>query len=220
MPERMPMQNFERAEMPAEPPPAAAAVRFQPLATYGLMGVNIAVFLLMVLSGVSAIDPTAEDAYRWGATFGPVVMHGQWWRLFTAMFVHFGIIHLSMNMYVFYSVGRITEALFGRAKLVLLYVATGFAGSVLSVVVHPQAVGAGASGAIFGVYGAFLGLLYARRKAIHPVAMKQMVGSATRFLGINLVYGFLSGRVDMAAHIGGLVSGLVLGYVLVDRSRS
>lgn len=212
--------NFDRVESPAEPPaPRPTRPRFQPIATYALIGVNVAVFALMVASGVSAVQPTAQDAFNWGANYGPATLHGQWWRLFTSMFVHYGIIHLGMNMYVFYSVGRITEALFGRARLVILYVATGLAGGLLSLWVHPDVVGAGASGAIFGVYGAFLGFLYVRRHVIAPQAMKAMTRSATTFLGINLIYGFMSGRIDLAAHIGGLLCGVLLGYVLVDRAK-
>lgn len=221
MPEHPSNFHYDRVESPAAPP-AARPTRpaFQPVATYALIGVNVAVFLLMVLNRVSPVEPTTKDVYDWGATFGPAVLHGQWWRLFTAMFVHYGFVHLAMNMYVFYSVGRITEALFGRMKLVLFYVATGLAGSLLSVMVHPQAVSAGASGAIFGVYGAFLGFLVAQRHVIAPEAMKAMTRSATTFLGINLIYGFMSGRIDMAAHIGGLLSGFVLGYVLVARATT
>jgi rhomboid protease GluP len=221
MPEHPSTLNFDRRE-PLAPPQVERPARpqFRPIATIVLIGVNVAVFVLMVASGVSAVNPTALDGVRWGADYGPLTTQGQWWRLFTSMFVHFGIVHLAMNMYVFYSVGQITEALFGRARLVILYVATGLAGALLSLWVHPQVVGAGASGAIFGVYGAFLGFLVARRHVIAPDAMKAMTRSATSFLGINLVYGLISGHIDMAAHIGGLLCGLVLGYALVDRARS
>jgi rhomboid protease GluP len=222
MPEHPSTLNFDRAQSPSDPPVMAAPARpqFVPLATYVLIGMNVAVYVLMVVSGVSATDPSADAALRWGADYGPYTLHGQPWRLFTSMFVHFGIVHIGFNMYVLYQVGRLTEQLFGRVKYVFLYLATGLVGGLASLLVHPDVVGAGASGAIFGVYGAFLGLLFVRRHVIPKPAMKAMVQSATMFLGINLVYGLSSGRIDMSAHIGGLLSGIVLGWCLTARPQS
>ena len=198
----------------------ALAVRPRAIVTETLIGLNVLVFVLMVLQGISPVSPSPEDLLRWGADFGPLTLQGQWWRLLTAVFLHFGIIHLGLNMYVFYQVGNYTEALYGRVKYLLLYLVTGVLGNIASLLIHPLSVGAGASGAIFGVYGAFLGFLFIRRKVIPHPAMQQMVRSTTMFLGINLVYGLMSATIDMSAHIGGLVSGFLLGCFLTERPQN
>ena len=185
--------------------------------TQALIAINVLVFVLMLARGVSFVSPSPEDLLRWGADFGPLTLGGQWWRMFSSMFLHFGIIHLGFNMYVLYQVGIYTEVLYGRAKYIFLYLMTGVMGNIASLMIHPLSVGAGASGAIFGVYGAFLGYLLMRRSVIPKQAMQQMVRSTTMFLGINLVYGLMSPRTDLSAHIGGLVSGFLLGLYFTDR---
>jgi membrane associated rhomboid family serine protease len=120
-------------------------------ATYTLVGINCAVYLAMVLRGVSASNPSVQDLVRWGANFGGYVLAGQWWRLLTAAFVHVGILHLATNMWCLWNLGLLGEPLLGPAGLVAVYVLTGIAGNLLSVAVHPQVVGAGASGAVFGL---------------------------------------------------------------------
>ena len=183
--------------------------------TLTLIAINVLIFVIMVVKGVSAIEPRPEDLLLWGADFGPLTLAGgQWWRLFTACFLHFGIIHIGFNMYVLYQVGMTTEFLYGRAKYLFIYLLAGVGGNIVSLYVHPDSVGAGASGAIFGVYGAFLGFLLIRRSVIPKLAMAQMVRSAVIFLGINLVYGVMSRSTDLSAHIGGLAIGFVLGCYL------
>jgi rhomboid protease GluP len=199
------------------PAPPRAAARPFPVITYILIALNVSIFALMVAKGVSPTNPAPEDILAWGADFGPYVAQGQWWRLFTACFLHFGIIHIAFNMYVLYQVGVTTEVIYGRAKYLLIYLLSGVLGNVVSLYVHPVSVGAGASGAIFGIYGAFLGFLWIRRKVIHKPALDQMVKSAVTFLGINLVYGLLRQGTDLSAHIGGLLVGFALGCYLSHR---
>lgn len=196
------------------------AVRPTSIVTLSLIAINVLIFLLMVVKGVSPVSPVGEDLLPWGGNFGPLTLNGQWWRLFTACFLHFGIIHLAFNMYVLYQVGMTTELIYGRAKYILIYILAGIAGNLVSVFVHPFSVGAGASGAIFGVYGAFLGFLLTRRSVIPKQAMAQMVKSAAVFLGINLVYGLARTSTDLSAHMGGLVIGFVLGCFLSERPAS
>ena len=179
--------------------------------TITLIATNVAIFVLMIFSGVSAANPGPEELVRWGADFGPLTMGGQWWRLLTACFLHFGIVHIAFNMYVLYQVGISTELIFGRAKYLLIYLFAGIFGNLVSLFVHPMSVGAGASGAIFGVYGAFLGFLLIKRQVIAKPVLQQMTRSAATFLGINLVFGLMSGSTDLSAHIAGLVSGFLLG---------
>ena len=94
---------------------------------------------------------------EWGANFGPKTMDGQWWRLFTSMFLHFGIIHIGFNMWVLWNVGRLVERLVGNFGFALLYVVSGLLGSVASLAWNPTTISAGASGAVFGVVGALIG---------------------------------------------------------------
>jgi rhomboid protease GluP len=191
------------------------AVRPASVVTIALIAINVLVFVVMAVKGVFPTSPTGEGLLPWGADFGPLTLNGgQWWRLFTACFLHFGIIHIGFNMYVLYQVGMTTEFLYGRAKYLLIYLLAGVGGNIVSLYVHPNSVGAGASGAIFGVYGAFLGFLLIRRSVIPKLAMAQMVRSAVIFLGINLVYGVMSRSTDLSAHIGGLAIGFVLGCYL------
>ena len=191
------------------------AARPASVVTLTLIAINVLIFVIMVVKGVSAIEPRPEDLLLWGADFGPLTLAGgQWWRLFTACFLHFGIIHIGFNMYVLYQVGMTTEFLYGRAKYLFIYLLAGVGGNIVSLYVHPDSVGAGASGAIFGVYGAFLGFLLIRRSVIPKLAMAQMVRSAAIFLGINLVYGLARAGTDLSAHIGGLAIGFVLGCYL------
>lgn len=216
------MQEYRTNEGPLltdRPVQRIEAARPRPIVTQTIIGLNVLIFVLMVVRGVSPVGPSSEDLLRWGADFGPLTLNGQWWRLFTSIFLHFGIIHLGLNMYVFHQIGNLAEALYGRGKYLFLYLFTGVMGNIASLFMHPLSVGAGASGAIFGVYGAFLGFLVVRRSVIAKPAMQQMMRSMTTFLGINLVYGLMSPNTDLSAHIGGLVAGFLLGCYLTERPR-
>jgi len=126
--------------------------------TVALIAINVLVFLAMVASGVSFTQPTPLDVFKWGGDFGPATVgQHQWWRLLTSCFLHFGIIHIGMNMYVLYLIGPFIQTVFGRLRYLLIYFIAGLAGSIVSVWVHPTAVGAGASGAIFGLYNVVYG---------------------------------------------------------------
>jgi rhomboid protease GluP len=212
-PERAMFDENSRAEPIGFEPPVQQRVVARPasVVTIALIVINVLIYLAMVLNGISATNPAPEAMVRWGANFGPLTLGGQWWRLFTACFLHFGIVHIGFNMYVLYQVGMNTEIIYGRVKYLFIYLLAGVVGNLASVWFHPDSVGAGASGAIFGVYGAFLGFLLIKRAVIPKMVMAQMVRSAAIFLGINLAYGLYSAETDLSAHIGGLVCGFVLG---------
>lgn len=185
----------------------------KPLLTYGIMIANIAVFILMVVSGVSIFEPTALEIYDWGGNIAVAVSEdGEWWRLFTCMFVHIGIIHIAFNMYALLIIGTYLEPLLGKMRFAMAYVLTGVAASLVSNWWHADnpTVSAGASGAIFGMYGVFLALL--TTNLIPKEIRTQMLQSIGVFVAYNLLYGMKSG-VDNSAHVGGLVSGFALGYV-------
>jgi len=184
--------------------------------TIALIAINVLVFLAMVASGVSLTQPTTRDILAWGGDFGPATLGAhQYWRLLTSCFLHFGIIHIGMNMYVLYLIGPFIETVFGRVRYLLLYFIAGLAGSIVSVYVHPLAVGAGASGAIFGLYGAVFGFLLIRRRTLNPAAISSISKSAGIFVLYNVVYGSISGTTDLSAHLGGLVAGFLAGMLLV-----
>jgi rhomboid protease GluP len=186
------------------------------LVTPLVIALNLAVFVAMLIRGVSLMEPTSDALLQWGANYGPLVTHGQWWRLFTAMFLHIGIIHILMNMYVLYASGPFVERLYGNLGFTVLYLLAGVFGSLVSVAWHPFTVSAGASGAIFGVYGGLFAFLLVQRNAIPRPMLVSLFRSGAIFLGINLVYGVSQAHVDMSAHLGGFVFGFVFGCALAQ----
>ena len=186
--------------------------------TIALIAINVLVFLAMGASGISFTEPTPLDVARWGGDFGPLTVGAhQWWRLLTSCFLHFGIIHIGFNMYVLYQIGPFIETVFGRARYLVIYLCAGLFGSLVSVWIHPMAVGAGASGAIFGLYGALFGFLLVQRRSLNPVVTRSIAKSAGIFLLYNLVYGVMSRTTDLSAHFGGLIAGFLVGMLLVQR---
>ena len=187
--------------------------------TYALIAINVLVFLAMVASGISFTQPTPQDVLNWGGDFGPATVGAhQYWRLLTSCFLHFGIIHIGFNMYVLYQIGPFIESVFGRVRYLAIYFFAGLAGSVVSVWMHPMSVGAGASGAIFGLYGAVFGFLLIQRSSLNPAATKSIARSAGIFVLYNVIYGSMSRTTDLSAHFGGLIAGFLAGIVLA-RSR-
>ena len=175
-----------------------------------IINLNIAVFILMAFCGVSIITPTTEQLINWGANFRAVTLAGGGWRLFTCTFLHIGIFHLLLNMYALLYIGLLLEPYLGRLRFITAYLLTGVLASVASVYWHPLTVSAGASGAIFGMYGVFLAML--TTNAIDKSVRKALLTSIIVFIVLNLTNGIKAG-VDNAAHVGGLVSGLVIGYL-------
>lgn len=176
---------------------------------------NCAVFLLMVAMGVSFTNPTPYDVYIFGGTEGVDVLYRlHVWRLLTSNYLHYGIIHLAVNMYCLWGLGQLVELFYSRTDYALLYTYTGIAGSVLGVMIHPSAVSAGASGAIFGVAGVLLTTLRYGRLPLPERSRNILFKEILQFAGINLVLGFFILRVSNAGHIGGLIGGLLVGWVM------
>lgn len=182
-------------------------------ATNALIAINVAVFLGMVISGVSLINPKTDDLLRWGADYGPDTLSGQYWRIVTSAFVHIGIIHILLNMWCLWSLGRLLERLLGALATFSIYVLTGAGSALLSLSWNPMRVSAGASGAIFGIAGVLIPVLYYGKLNMPPENVRKLLGYVVRFSLINLLYG-LSGRIDNMAHLGGLITGLVAGLFL------
>ena len=182
--------------------------------TQAIFGINVAVFIAMTLAGVSITEPTGQELIRWGANFGPYTIDGQWWRLLSCVFLHIGIIHIAFNMWCLWDLGRLAESLYGHWTFGGVYLITGIAASVTSIAWHPGGLSAGASGAIFGIAGALIASFYLGEFSLPRAAVAGTLRSVVMFAGYNLVFGAMSGRTDNAAHVGGLVSGLILGALI------
>jgi len=174
-----------------------------------LVYINVLVFILMCLAGSNIFLPDNQVLLDWGANFRPVTMQGQWWRLFTSCFVHIGLMHLLLNIYALIYIGLLLEPYLGKTRFLTAYLITGIVGSLGSIMFNDNVISAGASGAIFGMYGVFLAML--TTNLIEKSARKALLTSIAVFVGYNLVNG-LKGGIDNAAHIGGLASGIVIGY--------
>lgn len=179
--------------------------------TLFLIYANIGIYLIMALMELSFISFKGQDLLQWGANFGPLTKGGEWWRLLTSTFLHGGLMHLLANMYGLLFVGIFLEPLLGRTKYLIAYLLTGILASGASIWWYDAMVSVGASGAIFGLYGIFLALLLT--KIFPPDFAKTFLISTAVFVGFNLLMG-LTGGIDNAAHIGGLVSGFVVGLIL------
>lgn len=180
----------------------------KPYATYGVIAASI------VMMAVTSGGTDARALYRYGASFGPAVAAGEWWRLVTPMFLHAGIFHLGFNMMAMFFYGQGLEQAIGTPRFAGLFLVSGFAGNALSIAVRPYGIGVGASGAVFGILGAWAIWFYRRRG--NPYA-EQMLRGIAGIVAINLLFGFASGgRIDNWAHIGGLVGGAVVGFASDD----
>lgn len=185
-----------------------------------IIGMNVAVFLGMVLSGVSLANPNDADLIRWGANNGWFTLYIQPWRMLTSTYVHVGLLHLALNMWCLWNLGALAEQIFDRWTYFLAYTFCGLAGSLASVSLHPTRLGAGASGAIFGLAGALISALYLGHLPVPRRVMKPILKSLVSFAAYNLIFGAVVPVIDNTAHIGGLVSGLALGAVLAPRLTS
>jgi len=175
---------------------------------------NVAVFAVMALTGVSPVSPTSAQLLRWGANWGPLSLGAEPWRMLASNYVHAGIIHIALNMWCLWNLGFLAERVFDPWTYVMIYTACGLAGSLGSLWWHPMTVGVGASGAIFGLAGALIAALYLGHLPISKPAIQGTLKSLLMFAGYNLFFGAAIRVVDNSAHIGGLLAGLALGAVL------
>lgn len=187
----------------------------QPIVTYIIMAICIILFILMELSGGST---NSQILLKYGANLDVLVKNGEYYRLFTCIFLHVGIMHLLCNMYSLYIIGREVENLFGEIKYIIIFILSGIFGSIMSLAFTHNTISAGASGAIFGLLGALLyfGMHYrtylgeAIKRSIIPIIV------------VNLIIGFFAEGIDLAAHIGGLVGGVLVAMMVgvPDKSKT
>ena len=174
-----------------------------PFVTYGIMVICVLAFLGMHIFGKGSYDN--ETLINFGANVDALVKNGQYFRLLTCMFLHIGIVHLTVNMYSLYIIGPQVESFFGKWKYLFIYLFSGICGSILSIVFTHNVISAGASGAIFGLLGSMLYFGYYYRAYLGNAVKSQILP----VILINLIIGFLLTGIDNAAHIGGLIGGIL-----------
>lgn len=184
--------------------------------TWALLAVNIAVWGAMEVVGGSSIDP--DVLQRFGAMYGPLVAAGEYWRLFTAMFLHAGITHLLFNCFGLFIFGRLVEGVYGYYRFGAIYVMAGLSGGVVSYMFNKTVIAVGASGAIFGVLGALMAYFLVHRNALGDMGRRNLTGLAV-VAALNLAIGLIIPNIDNWAHLGGLGGGFVVGLVLAPLYR-
>jgi len=175
----------------------------------------VAVFAAMVAFGVPVLWPTGTGLIGWGANEGTrIVLRHEYWRLFTSVFVHAGLIHLAVNMWSLFVIGPLVERLYGNWAFAVLYVATGIGGAIASVAASPLRIGVGASGAICGVLGALLAFLITHRRSIPASLLKSLRANVLGIIVFMVILGKIVPNIDQEAHLGGLATGFVSGLLL------
>lgn len=181
-----------------------------------IVDLNLAIFLIMALSGVNVMEPTSQSLIDWGANVRFYTLDGGWWRLISCCFIHIGIPHLLFNMYALVFIGLLLEPRLGKARFAAAYLLTGIVASLTSLYWHDVTISVGASGAIFGMYGVFLAML--TTNLVEKKVRVPLMISIGIFVAYNLTYG-MKGGIDNAAHIGGLLSGIAIGYLFYPGLR-
>ncbi len=193
----------------------------RPWVTISIIALNLVIFAAIGLGGGgwSKVQPSVLAGL--GGNLGILTTQGDWWRLVASLFLHGGLLHVTANMIAFWEAGRVTERLFGHFRYLLIYLAVGILASLASINWHQDVVSVGASGAIFGIYGVLLAALVLDPSLLPPTVTQRLRAVALVFIGYALMQSFGQRGIDHAAHIGGLIAGLLVGSVLVmPRSRA
>lgn len=177
-------------------------------------GINVAVFLGMALSSSAIMDFPPQVLVQWGANVGAFTLRGEWWRLLTCVFVHGGLLHIAFNMWCLWDLGALSESLYGRWTFAAVYLISGLGASLASVTWNPYVMSVGASGAIFGLAGALIAAFKLGEFSVPRSALSGPLRSLMVFVVFNLAFGAASGVTDNAAHVGGLITGLILGALI------
>jgi membrane associated rhomboid family serine protease len=192
---------------------AVAPGRHDAPATHVLIALNVAAFLIEIASASGGLNVQNSSVYFDFGLFGPSVADGEWYRLLTSGFLHASIIHIGFNMFALYFLGRILEPGIGTARFVALYFASLFAGAFGALLLDPNALTVGASGAVFGIFGATF--VIARSRGVDALA-----SSIAIILVLNLAITFGSPEISVGGHLGGLAAGLLCALVIVAGDRA
>src|SRR5262245_63418188 len=171
-----------------------------PIVTYSLIGLNVLIYLVTLAQGSCINNPGVDIFFDW-ALFGPAVADGGWWRLLTSAFLHGSLIHISLNMIVLYMVGSSVERYLGPFRYLALYIVSGLAGAAGALLVNPLQVTVGASGAIYGIFGALFVVEY--------LETGTLAGQALTLIVINLALTFTIPNISWGGHVGGLIGGIL-----------
>ncbi|HEY6251517.1 MAG TPA: rhomboid family intramembrane serine protease [Candidatus Angelobacter sp.] len=189
-------------------------------ATAILVGINVAVLLGMIATGgVSGIF-SSSNLIRWGANVGPYTYSGEYWRLIMAGFIHGSFMHILFNMWCLWSLGQLSEKLFGSWITIAIYLLTGVGGAMLSIFWNPSQFEVGASGAIFGLCGAILSGVKFGNVSLSAWQKRSITSSLIFFAGFNLYLGYNLPGIDNVCHIGGFITGLIFGVPLATANAS
>lgn len=187
-----------------------------------IIAANVVAFVIMGCFGAGWFSPEEMRPYLlFAANNGGATTDGEWWRIVTAMFVHYGLLHLLLNMWALFQTGHFVEHLFGRRLYTLGYLGSGIIASFTSILWHGDKIwSAGASGAVFGVYGLLLGFMLREKQSIPKAILRPLLTSTIPFVAYSFFFGLVHPQIDNAAHAGGLLGGLSLGWLMalpVDR---
>lgn len=188
-----------------------AASTDQPFVTWGLIGLNVVVYLITVAQGNGINNPGGTLFAKW-VLFGPAVANGDWWRLITAAFLHANLLHIGLNMLALVWLGAPVERYLGHFQYLALYIVSGLAGSAGALITTPTGITVGASGAIFGILGALLIIEYQ--------ATGNVAGQAFTLIAINLLFSFTMSGISVGGHIGGLIGGIGAALALTRFGRT
>jgi rhomboid protease GluP len=185
---------------------------------YAIIGINVLIWLATLLWGASISNTPSDKLLLWGGNAASEVQRGEWWRMLSATFLHASLMHVAMNMIVLYSFGTMVERLYGHRLFVLIYLGSALTGSALSLHYSAQhAVSVGASGAVFGIIGAMLVATYQHKDFIPADMRKRLLGNLLFYIPYALFQGFTTAGIDNAAHIGGLIAGSAIAFILPER---
>ncbi len=196
-----------------------------------IMDLNIIIFIIMAFAGLGYFSLSFNhhslkesdlylfsfrdsDLLSWGANLKSSIISGEWWRLLTSIFLHGGLMHLVLNMYVLYFVGIFLEPRLSKTKYAVIYLVTGILASITILWRHDGTISVGASGAIFGLYGVILALLLTK-KVFPKDFTKPFLRSTVLYVAICLLLEFMGG--DNFVHIAGLISGFIIGLIFIKR---
>lgn len=202
--------DFQKVDSEKNESPLTSGGYKKPYFAWGILVINI----IMWLGIGNTEDP--KTLLRFGAMFGPLVAEGDYWRLFTAMFLHVGFVHLAFNAFGLFIFGQLVEKTYGHSRFLMIYVLSGLFGSTLSYIMNSIAIAAGASGAIFGILGSLAAFLVVNKNMFGQIGRQNLTGLSILVI-INIIYGLVTPGIDNWAHIGGFGSGFVLGMLVTPK---
>jgi membrane associated rhomboid family serine protease len=185
-----------------------------------LIMINVAVYLIFALLSQNLLDPTTSSYFVQFAQNNPAIQQNpaDAWTIFTAMFLHFNLLHIGLNMLSLFFIGTAVEVFFGKWRYLVIYLLSGIIGGIVTYFVSPTALAAGASGAIFGVFGA-LGVFYIVNRRSLGMFGNGAITNWLFWLGLNLVWGFSDPSIGIFDHLGGLAAGMIIAFLLIPRVR-